>query len=748
MAADAQVISWSFGGALAGQPASVAWPILGGVAVAGLAFVWWSYTRALVAVTPRRRVVLCVLRTLPWLGLLLILAAPTRIQRSYEQPPGARPLAVLVDQSGSMTAADNRQRRRLDDALRRWHDMAPVARKAHSEVKTFAFATEVQPAGLDDRPAKTGADQTKLFAALQKMLADAPAGGWGGIVTLTDGLDTSGTEASAGVEKTVRAALAQSAGLYFVPGRNRYAGKPFFGLRDFKVPAHTAPHATFHVEATFDSYQAAARSVDVQFKVNGAARPATTMRLEPGRRLTVWSTDLPAGDPGVIELELRVESELARAAVRVERPASNRILYFQGALDWSYRFLADILKREPTFVLTPVFNFPNPNAALPPGALRRMPEIPKELDGFDVVILANAAASQFTAAQQAALSSWVRDGGVVLFFTPDDDSTQGFSGSELEKMLPVLFAPPQPRAPASAFRMLSSLRGGYGAAEGTKLTAFEWEKSPRVREIFAEAEKSKVALVAPLFSEYAHVAQAKPGADVLARHPTEVTSDGSERNILLAVQRYGRGQSAVLTTDALWRWKLNQPAGDRSAEVFWQTLFAWLTREHQSGLRFDEAPRVAELGREVTLRVLGATPENLRLDATLAAQHAALTEGTADGKARVFRFTPPGEGLWQVTANDAGGVEVKHWITVRKSANSGELSGAAPDEELLRTLATRTGGAVLENGPSPAWQETRHAQGVLLGEKRELLWHRPWLFGMILGLYGAELLLRRKWRML
>src|SRR6185295_3953662 len=106
-------------------------------------------------------------------------------------------------------------------------------------------------------------------------------------------------------------------------------------------------------------------------------------------------------------------------------------------------------------------------------------------------------------------------------------------------------------------------------------------------------------------------------------------------------------QSSVLTIDALWRWKLNQPAEDRSAEAFWQTLFAWLTREHQTGLRFDEAPRVAELGRELSVRVLGATAEKLRLDATLADKRAALTEGIADGKARVFQFQPPAEGLWQ-----------------------------------------------------------------------------------------------------
>jgi len=748
MAADVQTISWAFGGALAGQPPVVAWTVLGGAAVAGVTLVLWSYRRSLVEVTPARRALLCALRSLLWLGLLVILAAPTRVHRSYEQPPAMRPLAVLVDRSASMTTPDNRQRRRVDDALRRWHEMEPAARRAYNRTKTFAFADSVQPAAPGDSPAGIGADQTKFFAAVQRVLADAPAGGWGGVLTLTDGLDTSGTTLTDGVETTARAALEQSTGLFFVPGRNRYVGAPFLDLRDFNVPPQTAPRSTFRVEATFDSFQPAARELEVQFKVNGVARPTTTLRFEAGRRLTAWSTEVQAGETGVIEMELRVGDEIARAAVRIARPASNRILYFQGALDWSYRFLADTLKSDPSFVLTPVFNFPNPNAALPPGALRRMPEIPRELSGFDIVILANAAAGQFTAAQQAALSAWVRDGGVVLFFTPDDDSTQGFAGSELEKMLPVRFAPPQARRAPVATRMLMTVRGYGGGADGTKLQTFEWEKSPRVREIFAEAEKTNAVLVAPLFSEYAHVAQAKPGADVLARHPSELAPDGSERAILLAVQRYGRGQSGVLTTDALWRWKLNQPMEDRGAEVFWHTLFAWLTREHQAGLRFDEAPRVAEVGREISLRVAGAVADKVKVEAVAGEKRLALSETTTEGKTREFGWSPPSEGLWLLTAIDGAGGEARHWIAVKKAAGTGELSGAAPDEELLRTLATRTGGAVLENTPPTAWQETQREGGTLLGEQKESLWHRQWIFATILGLYCAEMILRRKWRML
>ena len=87
-------------------------------------------------------------------------------------------------------------------------------------------------------------------------------------------------------------------------------------------------------------------------------------------------------------------------------------------------------------------------------------------------------------------------------------------------------------------------------------------------------------------------------------------------------------------------------------------------------------------------------------------------------------------------------------MAVKKPPRAGELSGAAPDEELLHTLAARTGGSVLENTPPPGWQENRSAGNALLSEQREPLWHREWLFGTMLGLYCVEMILRRKWKLL
>lgn len=744
-----QTFSWRFGGWLSEQSPAVAWTVLGACAVGGAGLIAWSYRSALAELSPLRRRVLGALRSAVLLTLLVILAAPTRVERIFEVSTAVRPLAVLVDRSGSMTTPDNRQRRRLDDALLRWRELEPLARKTTGPLKTFAFADGFSAIATADTAAALPADQTQLFQALQRTLAAAPAGGWGGVITLTDGLDTSPTGSAQGTEATVRAALATNTPLYFAPGRNRYAGGAFFALRELNVPAQTMPRSLFRLDATFDSYQATAKTIEVQLKVDGVARPAQSLKLETGRRLATWSAEIQTDQPGVIELELRAGDEIARTAVRIEPPTSTRILYFQGALDWGYRFLADIVKRDSSVVLTPVFNFPNPKALLPPGALGKMPTTAAELSGFNLIILANAAARQFTTEQQTAISNWVRDGGVLLFLTPDDDSTQGFAGSELEKMLPVVFLPPQP---ASASRALAQLRtrariGAGGSADTPQLTPYAWEDTPRVREIFAEATAHGGAPATPVFSAYAHVARAKPGAEVLARHPDDTISGSDEHAILLALQRYGRGQSAVLTTDALWRWKLNQPSTGRGAELFWQNLFAWLSRDSQRGLRFERAPLHVQTGQEVAFRLDGAGSEKLTVTATLGSQRLTLNEASADGTRRVFAWKPPSEGFWQITASDANGREARHWLSVDKTVATGEFSGQAPDEELLRTLAARTNGAVLEKEAPAAWRETRTASE-LLAERRQPLWHNGWILGGLLAFYGTELILRRKWHLL
>ena len=134
--------TWSFGGPLAGLAPAVAGSLLGAVAVAGLAAVVVSYRRTLVVLSPARRRTLAALRIAFWFFLIFALAGPQKIQRTFAQHE-RRPLAVLVDRSDSMTTADNRQQRRVDDALRRWRSLAPAAETAFASSVSSSGATSL-----------------------------------------------------------------------------------------------------------------------------------------------------------------------------------------------------------------------------------------------------------------------------------------------------------------------------------------------------------------------------------------------------------------------------------------------------------------------------------------------------------------------------------------------------------------------------------------------------------------------------
>jgi hypothetical protein len=757
--------SWRFGGPLADLPPALAWSILGALGLAGLVWIILTYRRTLVTLAPRRLATLTALRAALWLLVLLALAGPTRIEHTYAQKT-ARPLAVVLDRSDSMTAADNRGTRRADDALRRWRALAPAARHAFGDPKVFAFADDFTALPSPDAPASLRTGRTRVFRSLQTTLDAAPPGGWGAVVLLTDGLDTGGDDPKAALDKSVSSALAASTPVFALPGRNRFSGGEFLALRDLTVPSQVPPRSRFTLELTLESRQSAPRNVPVRLRVGDQWHPAESLALPAGRRAVTWSADIAAGSPGHLPLELVVgegaSAVSTRSEVRIAAPDTTRILYYQGALDWGYRFLADILRRDPAFSLTPVFNLAPEGAprsrSSPPGALPGLPDTAAGLDAYDVVVLANAAPSRFTAAQQAALAAWVRAGGVLLFLAPDDDATRGYSGSELERLLPVVFTGDRlentnDAATADFRRQISRFGGGTNTgaemafADQAKhartvpaLSAFDW--SPGAAALLG----ADTVAATPLFAHYARVARAKPGATVLASHPSEKSADGSAA-ILLALQRYGRGQSAILTSDALWRWKLNQPSKERGVEVFWQNLLAWLARERPRGPRFERTPLTAETGREVVLRTAGgrnprltATPEN--------APSAALLPATGrSGGSRLHAWTPAAPGLWLLTLTDDDNRTTRHWLSVSDALPAGENSGLPHDESLLQELARRTGGAVLETTAPSAWLPAAPSAD-LLREQRTPLWHGGALLAALLTLYAAELLLRRRWQLL
>jgi hypothetical protein len=107
-------------------------------------------------------------------------------------------------------------------------------------------------------------------------------------------------------------------------------------------------------------------------------------------------------------------------------------------------------------------------------------------------------------------------------------------------------------------------------------------------------------------------------------------------------------------------------------------------------------------------------------------------------------FIPTAPGHWEVRAANDGGNEARIGFGVDEKPRTTETLGLPADVEGLRQLAESTGGALLEDGPAFRRNEDPPA-----ARKRwQPLWDSSWLLATLLGLYGVELLARRRFRLL
>jgi uncharacterized membrane protein len=777
------VSTWEFGGPLAGLSPAVAWALLALAALLGVAFAWFSYRHALRVLTRPRRVFLITLRAIFLVTLLLCLANPVRVARSTFQPETHRRLAVVVDRSDSMTTPDNRRRSRLDDALRTWRSLIPAAQTAFSETCFYSFATDLHPAAsLEAALARTAATgETHLYQALASLL-NAPRGERpDALVVLTDGLDTTGETAAVLTQR----ALAAGTPVWFVAGANRLRSSPFVRVRELRAPATALRASEFTLDGTFEAFSREAR-VEKFSLWRGASRIAGgELPLNAGYNVIPWSTPIATGEPGDLELVLRLGDTAdapaaARSATRVVARNTIRVLFYQGALDWGFRYLIDALKTDPSFELTsmlnPALNVTLSRGSRAGGAVGMLPANVRGLDAYDFVVLAHVFPAQLTDAQQQALLEFTRAGGGVLFTSPDPEALPQFDGHPLGELLPVVFATTdhraedddipaidadgQPLSPRKMQRLMieraarrarQSLDGTAGSAKHS-LTPFMLTAAGRASPVFAKAGAADPDdRLAPRFVDYATVSLAKPGAEVLAVHPTALDPESRQPRILLATQTFGRGRTALLTTDGLWRWKLSQPSAQREVETFWQQLMLWLGQGRERGVRFVNAPAQVPINDTVTVRLSGLTPllrPEIRAIAPDGRTTVIIAQATNDSESPwEFSWTPALPGAWELNVSAAGAPPVRIF-PFATSQPTGELAQVPPALDTLRVLAATTGGALLTTEPPSAWRAAKDAPATLLGERRQPRWDVWPVLLIAFCAYALELILRRRWKLL
>jgi hypothetical protein len=746
---------WQFGGWLQRVPPAMAWGILGLLGLGGLVLIVFLYRRTLRKLSPASRNVLTVLRVALLLVLCLLLAGPSRVRRpAADDQKNERHLAVIVDRSGSMDAVDNRNETRLQNALRIWKQHADEAAQAFDQVDHYRFASKLEKAASLDDATKPGTpgSETQLWTALHAAMADSPAA----IVTITDGLDTSGTDAS----RVIGEAQSHGIPLYFVPGVNRSRAADLLCIRDVKTPSQVLRVSRFHASLIAEISTPRERDVPVSLWSGRRELASGMLHARAGWNLLPWSADVRASEPGTMPLEFRLgdgaAQETAASSTQVVERTAVGILYYQGALQWGYRFLRGALESDPSFSLTSILN-PALGVKITQASGASMDDLPDNaaaLKKFQIVILAHVLADQLTPAQQQALIDYAKGGGGVLFIAPDSAATDRFAGTPLEAMLPVVFEPysgntaQQDNANAFIARMHSALSSGDsdGTIDGDDESP---DNAPQLLP-FAVLPAG-IGMVKggepPMFSNYARVQRAKPAAEVLAVHPTERTPEDAPR-VLLARQQFGQGFTVAMATDLLWRWKMSLPSSSRAAEIFWQQLMLSLVPAPPEGLRIVKSSSTAALNRSTTITVVGASgAAQPRIEAVSPNGREQWLGAVSSPNGWLASVTPDALGRWQLTATDSTGNVATMSLPVEPMVRTAENSNTPPDIDGMRQIADATGGALIGSDPvfQPKSAETAEDEGA---KSSQPLWNQSWLLGALLGLYALELITRRMFRLL
>lgn len=747
--------TWAFGGPLADAPAETAWSLLAIAAALIGVLAWISYRNAVIRLGVVPSVLLVALRVACIAALLVCLANPLRIERLTRQlppappPPPPPPIAVVVDRSDSMSVPDNRGRTRLDDALTTWHRLEKTAEAAFSPIRAYSIAEDLRPAAsLNEAAARTdGTYETRLYRSVATLLKNPAGERPAAVVVLTDGLDT-----SADPDSLLReAALESGTPVYFIAGTNRSARpQPFFRVREWRAPSVAMRNSVFTMDATFEAFSRADRTLSYSLWQGNRRIDGGRLSLTTGSNVVGGSFTANASEPGVLEFTLRlgdtpVSPVIAKSSTRVIDKHPIRVLVYQGGLDWGLRYLTQALRTDSNFEFaTVVAPAAGVNVARDTRAggrtVGQLPEDARALALFDCIVLIQTPADALTRAQQGALVDFVRDGGSLLVITPTTEEIPQYDGSRLADVLPVNFGRMIPRTSRSS--------GGR-----VSLSAFLLTEAGATSPVFAEGDAAGKLL--PRFAEFVPVVGVKPGAEVLAVHPTARSPETGAPFILLATQIFGRGRSAFLATDALWRWKLNEDSSSTVVEKFWQQLILALGRRAEAEeLRFVNAPAQVQKGRTVTLRLGGADP---RRTPTVAAkspsgQIIALSVRTADDKDAPWKveWTPAEAGSWELAAASEGAHRAHIYPSVIDEP-TGELAQTPPAIDALRTLAADTGGALLSQEPPASWRAATDKEKTpepVVTERRFALWDRWEMLLLALGCFAAELVLRRMLKLL
>ncbi len=737
--------------------------IFGGAAVIAIGLLAWRASRGAPIV---RRGFLVALRIgAAGLALLVFLEPAIELRQVAREP---NRVAILVDDSRSMSLRDDpagptrteRVRQLLDasgDALAQWRQSHVLDFFRFSDVLS-ATSAELIAQGPALGPA------TAIRKALEGVRARYDGKDLAGIVLIgdgaaTDGFDDLGDGAKRdflrSLETRVHTVWAARAGLRDVAIAKVNADEFAFvrTVVRFEAVVRTTGYAARRITLTLSGDGQPLRQKEVDVPA-GSAEVTVAFEVTPprvGRYVYEMSTPVAADEA--------VPTNNARAfVVRVGRDKI-RVLQVAGQPAWDVRALRQMLQANPNVDLISFFILrtqddislvPQDEMSLIPFPTRELFE--EQLPSFDLIVLQNFEYLPYGIGDYLEnIRSYVEGGGgLIMLGGAQSFASGGYQGTPVAEALPVELP-----APWSSSPLLDT--GKFRPA----LTA-AGQIHPVTALRYVPADNALAWTGLPELEGVNLVARARPDASVLAVHPR--LRAGGKPMPVITVGDYHAGRSMAVTTDTLWRWGFGAAArpGDdgRYYTKLWENAIRWLIHDPDlENLHVDSDAAEYTPGQavHVAVRLLGRDYRPLAGKVELAVRRGAdpntavpigsasvTTSADGNGSHQLDRLEP---GVYRLaaTAEVAGKRVTATDIFLVRDAST-ELDRPAGDPAALQAIATATAGTFVGAVDRlPGGLELDPPRVVRVDRRADVeLWSRPGLLILLVGLLGAEWLLRQR----
>lgn len=265
-----------------------------------------------------------------------------------------------------------------------------------------------------------------------------------------------------------------------------------------------------------------------------------------------------------------------------------KILFIEGTPGLDFKFIKKVLEEDKNLKIDYlVYKNKKEFFNIDRRYLTVFPE-KKQLFNYNIIILSSVPYSNLTDKQIILLKDFVeKTGGGFLFLTGENSS--GYTGSELEKILPVTF-PKEHLFYDNIFNPVLTRDGNIHPVmrfdPDTEKNTKIWNELPGLTGIMA-------------------INKIKIGALLLALHPGLKFNSGFL--VFMVLQEYGRGRTMVVNAGGLWRWDfLMWGIGDKNAYAskYWTNIMRWLgNKEKKRNFNFEVDKRLCIVGDTLSVRI-------------------------------------------------------------------------------------------------------------------------------------------------